>query len=435
MGAGEIAMTVQEEGAVREGGLKICYIFPQFPVQTEVFAVSDIAALRALGHQVVVHTVKPARRDADRLARLCGVPADLPVSRPSFRKALGWPRLLWVMRSQALYLFGRIFRHARRFPGAAAGAVLSMPRVLEIAEEIRRFDPDVVHIFWSRHAGMALPVLAAQAVRAVRSAFAGAYDLVADDFLLDLTLEWSRVIFSHSDANRAFLEAKAPPGVEVSIVRRGIPLLELDQTAVRDPDLWLTASALVPAKNVEAVLRGFAQARRTRPGLRLDVFGEGPDRDRLERVAAELGCADAVRFGGHVEREQLFRHMQQAQAFLLLSKKASERLPNVVKEAMWAGCAIVSSNSQGIEELVPDPGMGWVVDPDDDEALTQALAGILKESEEAAQARRDKARRHIAEHFSSAQSMRAYEAAWRKVRGADRRSADASAGKVFADHG
>lgn len=39
--------------------LTISYLFSQFPLPTQTFAVSDIAALQELGHKVVVHTMKP----------------------------------------------------------------------------------------------------------------------------------------------------------------------------------------------------------------------------------------------------------------------------------------------------------------------------------------------------------------------------------------
>lgn len=143
------------------------------------------------------------------------------------------------------------------------------------------------------------------------------------------------------------------------------------------------------------------------------VFGEGPDRDRLRQCAASLGCSEAVRFMGHVGRNELFAHMTRAGTFILLSKKPSERLPNVVKEALWAGCAVLASNSEGIEELVPDSGIGLVVDPDDPRALSEAVDSVVSETEEQASKRRRRAREHIADRFSSERNMGRYVAAWR----------------------
>ncbi len=406
-------MTHSGSPRANASSLRVSYLFPQFPVPTEVFAVSDILALRALGHEVLVHTVKPRRRDEAERLRICGVPNDLPISRPSLSRALRWPGLLWRMRSGAAYLLIHVIRRGMTAPATALTALLCIPRVLEIAEEVREVGADVVHVFWSRHAGMVLPILARQESRALRSAFVGAYDLVAGDFLVDMALEHANAAFSHAEANRAYLETKVPATMPVTIVRRGIPLIPPDASILRDPCLWITASSLTPAKNVEGVLHTFALACRSRPELRLAIFGEGPDRSRLEQCSHDLGCSAAVRFGGHVQREELFRHMQQAAVFLLLSKKPSERLPNVVKEALWAGCAIISSNSEGIEELLPDRETGLVIDPDDASAVAEAVRRVLGESPEEADRRRLRARRLIAKSFSDLQGMREYIAAWR----------------------
>ena len=66
--------------------------------------------------------------------------------------------------------------------------------------------------------------------------------------------------------------------------------------------------------------------------------------------------------------------MQSASIFLSLSKKPSERLPNVLKEALWAGCAVISSDTEGIQELVADPSMGMIVQPDDTQGIATAIS-------------------------------------------------------------
>jgi glycosyltransferase involved in cell wall biosynthesis len=272
-----------------------------------------------------------------------------------------------------------------------------------------------VHAFWSRHVGLVLPLLEMEGSPCLRSAFVGAYDLVADDFILDLTVEAAEILFSHAEANRPILARKAPAHASLEIIRRGIPLPATDPDPSRDRRRLMTASALVPSKNVEAVIRSFAKARESQRGLTLTIFGDGPDRSRLERLARQLDCAASVTFGGHVPRDALFSEMQRSSIFLLLSKKPSERLPNVLKEALWAGCAVICSETQGIRELVPDPGVGLVVDPDNPGDIAAALNVLLAESPGEAEQRRERARALVAANYSSATNMRAYADAWRAL--------------------
>lgn len=392
--------------------LRISYLFAQFPVATQTFAVSDIMALRALGHEVTVHTIKWAPAGLHALLERGGVPESLNVARPSVVGALRWPWLALKRRKIALAIARRIWRSKSLSLAGRSGALLTIPRILEVVEEIARHRADVVHVFWSRHAGMVLPVLAAEKSPVLRSAFVGAYDLVADDVLAELTLENCQVAFTHAEANRGYVANRVGRDVPVHVVHRGIPLLPIEDGIEREPDLWLTASALTVEKNVEGVLKAFSESRRSRPSLRLEIYGEGPDRARLEAMADAFGCKDAVLFGGHVDRRLLFRHMLRAGVFLLLSKKPSERLPNVVKEAMWAGCAVVSSNSEGIRELVPDEEIGHVVDADDFPSVMTAIHAILSESESTARQRRARARARVESGFSAERNMSRYVSAW-----------------------
>ena len=394
-----------------QAGLRIGYIFSQFPVLTEAFAVSDIAALRAHGHSVRVFTMKPTPRDDLKLRDVAGVPHDLAVSAPTLSGALRWPLLTWRYRRVAMRLAVAAIRAVPASPTAALLAFLCIPRAIEIADEAMQTGLDVVHVFWSRQGGMVLPVLQSVAARSVRSAFVGAYDLVADDFLVGMTLRSADVVFSHAETNRAFAQSRAGDGVLVQIVRRGIPLIDGEE-AERDPFAWITASALTPTKNVEAVLRAFARAHEQDARLTLTVCGEGLERERLEALSRRLGVADAVDFAGHVARQELYARLARSALFVLLSKKPSERLPNVVKEALWAGCAIVCSPSEGIEELLPNDRLGRVVDPDDSEAIIRAASELLNESEDATATRRLEARAFVETNFSSNSSMASYVDAW-----------------------
>ena len=404
-----------EVGHVTEQSLRIVYLLQQFPVRTETFAVSDIAALLALGHRVTVFTLKWPRPDETELRALCEVPPELAVDRPSVTTLLNWPRLFWRRRKAALRLTGRIVKRFSSAPVAATQAILCLPRLIEITDRILRDDIEVAHAFWSRHAGLVLPALEIEDGRPLRSAFAGAYDLVADDLLVDLTTASADALFSHAEANRQYLERKAPKDAELGIVHRGVPLASLPADIARDPDRWLTASALVPEKNVEGVIRAFAEYRRDHGKTRLDIFGDGPERARLEHLARDLGCAGGVTFAGHVSRDVLRREMASSALFLFLSTKPSERLPNVLKEALWAGCALVASTSDGIEELVPNEDIGFVVDPSNPAAVASAIERALSLTPEQTRRRQDRTRAMIAERFSAEGGMRKYVAVWRRA--------------------
>lgn len=400
--------------------LRIAYLFPQFPVPTETFAVSDIAALRDLGHQVQVFTLKPPRKDERDLCRLCLVPTDVPVDRSDWRRMPAWAG--FILRRPALHarLGWRLVRNAPRHPRPAAEALLCLPRIAEIAERVSDGGFDVVHAFWSRHVALALPMLEKIDSTVLRSAFAGAYDLVADDMLLAGSIASAEYLFTHAEANRLPLEKRGADPGRLAVIARGIPLADLSVPVERDPYRLMTASALVGSKNVATVLRAFAAVRAEEPRLSLDVFGQGPELSALQRLAKQLGCEGSVVFHGHQPRDVVMAAMRRSAQFLLLSNKPSERLPNVIKEAMWAGCAIISSPSIGIEELIPDPALGSIVDSHDPRPAADAIRHWLGEGRPQSEARRRQARQLIETGFSSLASMARYVEVWTKALAANR---------------
>ena len=58
----------------------------------------------------------------------------------------------------------------------------------------------------------------------------------------------------------------------------------------------------MPYKRVDVLVRAVAILHEKHPTVRLLVIGQGPERQRLERLAKELGVADRVDFRGFVDR-------------------------------------------------------------------------------------------------------------------------------------
>ena len=109
----------------------------------------------------------------------------------------------------------------------------------------------------------------------------------------------------------------------------------------------------------------------------LTIFGEGPDRPRLEALAAELGIAARVRFRGHVATsEEVWRELGRAR--IAVQPSAREGFGLFPLEAMAAGLPVVhcESSESAVAELVRDgiDGLAAAAEP---AALAAALAALL----------------------------------------------------------
>lgn len=174
------------------------------------------------------------------------------------------------------------------------------------------------------------------------------------------------------------------------------------------PGYLLFVGRLRIRKGVEVLL----EALRAVPGARLLIAGDGEHREALERRAAELGLGPAVLFLGRCDASRVRGLLSGASALVVPS--TYEGMPLVVLEAMEAGLPVVASRVSGIPEVVEDGRTGWLVPPEDPEALAAALAEAL-ESPGEARRRGGEGRRRVDERFRPAVAAETWHAAVRKT--------------------
>lgn len=205
------------------------------------------------------------------------------------------------------------------------------------------------------------------------------------------------------------------------IIPNGISVADCEATAgardaVREalgiaPDapLFVFVGRLDPAKDPATLVRAFASSRLRAEGARLVVVGDGELRPECERLAADLGAADRVRFLGI--RSDVPRVLAAADAFVLAS--LWEGNPLSVMEAMASGKAIVATSVGCVPELVPEEA-GRLVPPGDPAALEAALLEVARDPP-LARARGAAAARWARAHFDASLMTRAYEEVYAEV--------------------
>jgi glycosyltransferase involved in cell wall biosynthesis len=134
-------------------------------------------------------------------------------------------------------------------------------------------------------------------------------------------------------------------------------------------------------KDHATVIRALALLRRTLPGARLVIVGEGRDRAALAALARELGVAEHVALVGH--QADVAEALGEMDLFVFATTQY-EGLPNVLVEAMAARVPIVCTDVGPCREVLAGGTAGWLVPPRSPEALAAAAAALW----------RDPARRH-----------------------------------------
>jgi glycosyltransferase involved in cell wall biosynthesis len=141
------------------------------------------------------------------------------------------------------------------------------------------------------------------------------------------------------------------------------------------PPVLLAVGRLAPQKDYPTLLKAFARVRAQRQ-VRLVILGEGPERRRLENMAASLGITADVKMPG--EAPNPFPFMARARLFVLSS--GWEGLPTVLLEALACGCPVVSTDCpSGPSEILEYGALGRLVPVGDDLGLADAVLLTLNE--------------------------------------------------------
>lgn len=125
-------------------------------------------------------------------------------------------------------------------------------------------------------------------------------------------------------------------------------------------------------KRVEDVIHVFYELRKKIPA-KLLLVGDGPERDKMERLCRDLGTCDDIRFLGKLDAVE--EVLSVADLFVMPSEKESFGLAAL--EAMACEVPVLSSNAGGIPELNIDGVTGFTCEIGDVKTMTEKALEIL----------------------------------------------------------
>jgi glycosyltransferase involved in cell wall biosynthesis len=162
-----------------------------------------------------------------------------------------------------------------------------------------------------------------------------------------------------------------------------------------DEILVVSAGSLVRRKRFEDLIEAVSELSQQGRRCRCLILGQGPERERLERMAQESGLGESLIFTGFQSNPASF--INAADIFVLPSEQ--EGLPRVILEAMLFGRPVVAADVTGPSELVVDGVTGFLVPPRDPERLAVALAALF-DNRGVREDMGSRGRERVLEHFS-----------------------------------
>jgi len=371
---------------------RIAYIVSQFPEFHETFILREIVDLRRRGHEITIFSLKDCD---DSLVHPEAEPLmKETVYSPFFLSPrVWWAQWYWLLRRPGRYLseLARLCAGVVRAPIATMKSLVLFPKLMHYAQLISERGIPNVHAHWAT-----IPATAGRVVARMTGARWGftahAWDIFVRNPLLSEKLIAADWVFTCTDFNRRHLVELVPQAAaRIHLVYHGVRIPEEQTAQAAEPGqrpLLFCVGRLVETKGYPYLIDACAKVHGRGIPFRCVAVGEGPLRERLQRLIEDRELSDVIELRGklaHAEVQALYRR---ARAFVLPSIVATngdrDGIPNVILEAMAAGLAVVSTRVSGIPEAVVDGETGRLVTPRRADELADALQEILEDGERAA---------------------------------------------------
>ena len=397
---------------------RVLYVVSLFPALSETFIVREIDALIDRGVDVRILSLKPP---LEQMVQPQAVALLDRVLHPADR----WRTLVTacgvVLRRPALTLrlLATMLHELWRQPATFAKSLVAVSRALGRIDEIRQFDPQLLHAPWATYPATVAWFLSRLLDRPF-SFTSRAHDIFVEDHMMARKLESAALAVTITEHNVRFMARwmSAPGAIPVHVIHSSLNLSELPFVrSGRLPRKLLSVGRLVPMKGFDVLLVALAELRARGVEFTCTVIGEGAERARLESLRTALGLDAVVEFPGAMPQDAVIRHMTEATLMVLpcvvTPDGQSDGIPHVLMESMAAGLPVVSTRVSGIPELVEDGVNGRLVAAGDAVALADAVQALIhdpRQCEFFAEAGRRKVERdfdvrieagRLLEHFGS----------------------------------
>lgn len=165
------------------------------------------------------------------------------------------------------------------------------------------------------------------------------------------------------------------PGVRVVTVPNSVPDPGIAPSTL-DARYVVAVGRLAPVKRYGDLIRAFAKVARERPDWGLRLYGTGGEKQKLERLIADLEVGDRVTMMGAASPIE----PEMAKASLLAVSSSTESFGMTIVEAMRVGLPVVSTDCPlGPGEIIGDGVDGLLVPPRDVDGLAAAILRLIND--------------------------------------------------------
>ncbi|MFY0597537.1 MAG: glycosyltransferase family 4 protein [Cognatishimia sp.] len=357
---------------------KIAYLTGEYPRATDTFIQREVAALRALGREVLTCSIRQTGPEHHVGPEQRAEAAKTFHVLKTAKSPLHLLRCHWRFLSRAP---GRYYATLKLAFGTNPGGVKNtLYQLFYFAEAAvlgaHLQDQQVTHL----HNHIAKSSCSVAMLMSEMTGIPFSFTLHGPDIFfapghwrLDKKIEKAKFVacISHFCRSQAMSFSAPDHWSKLHIVHCGVAPERYDNNEVPDDDSLLFVGRLAAVKGLPILFDALVDV----PAAHLTVVGDGPDREALQMQTRDLGISDRVDFVGYKSQDEVANYLKSHKVFVLPS--FAEGVPVVLMEAMASARAVITTKIAGVPELVEQDVSGKLVSPGDVKGLSGAITQLL----------------------------------------------------------
>jgi glycosyltransferase involved in cell wall biosynthesis len=249
----------------------------------------------------------------------------------------------------------------------------------------RKIRPDIIHAVMESYAGAALVFAKyiCSGSKRILTLQSGDLDSDLKQNEFHIRVFW-KIIHNSPDFITAISSALARRaeklGVtkeKIAITPNGLDFSEVPSSIRKEAQRVICVGRLSWEKAHELTLKAWVGVLGKFPSAKLMFVGEGPEREKIEKLISELGISGSVRLTGNLPHKQVLEEISKSEVFICPS--LAEGLGNVFIEAQACGVPPIGTRVGGIPDVIQDGENGLLIEPKNSSAIADAIIRLLSD--------------------------------------------------------
>ena len=197
-----------------------------------------------------------------------------------------------------------------------------------------------------------------------------------------ITLKLPDLIIANSEKIKDDLTSVGVDANKIKVSPNGIDYQWISEISPKNEELdILYAGRLIEHKNVDVLIKAINIVKKEIPDIKCGVIGDGPERERLERLSKDLGLENNVKFFGFLEKsEEVLAYMKSSKVFALPSMREGSPVTAVEANACGLPVITVDHPNNGTVSLIKEGENGFICELNEESMAEKIVLLLADES-------------------------------------------------------